>query len=99
VAQVYSLILSWRNERKKGSASNKTSIARETKSIPSDAVTIPHGKYLTIARVSEICGVKENTVSVWLKQALLRCLDLPGLGQIVEQKELEQYLAENQNRS
>lgn len=102
LAQAYSMILNWEDERcqrEKGSASIKTSNAREPKSVPSSAVTIPHGKYLTIAQVAEICRAKEKTVSAWLKKGLLKGLNLPGLGQIVEEKELEQYLAENQNRS
>ncbi|GER78820.1 hypothetical protein DIM_09010 [Candidatus Denitrolinea symbiosum] len=68
MGQVYSLILSWRKERKKCDASVKPSAVQETNSAPTSAVTIPHGKYLTIAQVAEICGVKEKTVSVWLKK-------------------------------
>ena len=49
--------------------------------------------------VAEICGVKEQTVSAWLKKGILYGLDLLGLGQIVEEKDLEQYLIEKQNRS
>ena len=99
LAQVYSLILSWRDEREKGSDSIKTSAVQETKSVPSGAVTIPDGKYLTITQVAEICGVKKRTVSAWLKEGRLNGLDLPGLGQIVEEKDLEQYLKEKGNRS
>ncbi len=99
LAQVYSLILSWRDERKKGSDSIETSAVQEAKSVPNNAVNIPDGKYLTITQVAEICGVKKRTVSVWLKEGRLNGLDLPGLGQIVEEKELEQYLKEKRNRS
>ena len=60
LAQVFSLILSWGDERKKGSHSIKTSTAQETKSVPGGAVSIPHGKYLTITQVAEICGVKKE---------------------------------------
>jgi hypothetical protein len=62
LGEVYSLILSWRDEREKGSSS-KASVVQETKSISNGAVTIPHGKYLTIAQVAEICAVKERTIS------------------------------------
>jgi len=95
--QVYSLILSWRNERTKGDNFAKTNVVQEIKSAPT--VTIPYGKYLTIAQVAEICDVKKITVSAWLKKGLLKSLNLPGLGQIVEEKDLEQYLATNRNRS
>lgn len=60
LAQVYSLIVSWGGERKKSSVSIKTSTVQETKSLPSGAVTIPHGKYRTIAQVAEIWGVKKK---------------------------------------
>jgi transposase len=48
--------------------------------------------------VAKICGVKKRTVTGWLKNGRLNGLDLPGLGQIVEEKELEQYLKEKRNR-
>lgn len=80
LGQVYSLILSWRDEREKRSPSIKASVVQETKSVSNGAVTIPHGKYLTITQVAEICTVKERTVSAWLKKGLLKGLDLPRLG-------------------
>jgi hypothetical protein len=49
--------------------------------------------------VAEICGVKKRTVSEWLKNGLLNGLDLPGLGQIIEERDLEQYLKEKGNQS
>jgi hypothetical protein len=63
LGKVYSFILSWGNEREKGNASIKTSAVPETKSVPSAAVTIPDGKYLTTTQVAEICDVKKRTVS------------------------------------
>ena len=92
LGQVYSLILSWRDKRKKGDANTTTSTIQETKSISSDAVAIPHGKYFTIAQVAEICGVNKKTISEWLKKGILIGLNLPGLGQIIEEKELKRYL-------
>jgi hypothetical protein len=99
LVKAYSLILSWGDEREKGGPSIKTSSVQETKSVSSHAFTIPNGKYLTIAQVAEICGMREKSVSAWLKKGLLKSLDLPGLGQIVEEKDLEKYLANNRNRS
>ena len=52
-----------------------------------------------MAEAAEICDVRKGTVSAWLKKGLLKGLDIPGLGQIVEEKDLEQYLAEHRNRS
>lgn len=56
-----SLILSWRDEREKGSPSIKASVVQETKSVSNGAVIIPHSKYLTSTKVAEICAVKERT--------------------------------------
>lgn len=61
------MILRWGNEQKKVSDSIETREVQETKSVPSGAVDIPHGKYLTITQVAEICGLKKRTVSSWLK--------------------------------
>lgn len=97
LGQVYSLILSWRDERKKGSDSSNANAAQKTKSVSNIAVAIPSGKYLTIAQVAEFCAVKEKTISTWLEQGLLKCFDLPGLGKIVEEKELEKHLIEKRN--
>ena len=97
--QVYSLILSWGVEREKSSDSIKTKMIQETKSETVSAASIPNGKYLTVTQVAETCGVIEKNVSVWIKKGLLKGIDLPGLGQIVEEKDLEKYLAEKQNRS
>ena len=99
LGQVYSLILSWRDKREKGNAFVKTSAVQETKSISNGAVTIPQGKYLTITQVAEICAVKERTIYAWLKKGLLKGLDLPGLGKVAEEKELEKYLIEQRNTS
>jgi hypothetical protein len=60
-------------------STNKT-VAQESKSDKSKAISIPDGKYLTIAQVAEICAVQEKTVSGWLDKGLLKGLELPGLG-------------------
>ncbi len=99
LGQVYALILSWRNEREKGTASINAKVSQEAKSVSNGAIAIPQGKYLTIAQVAEICAVKETTISAWLEKRLLKGLDLPGLGQIVEEKELKKYLKEKRNTS
>lgn len=88
------LILSWGEEQKKGSITVKTETVQETGPVSTSAVFIPRGKYFTIAQVAEIGNVKERTVSTWLKKGLLKGLDLPKLGQIVKEKDLEKYLKE-----
>ena len=98
LGQVYSLILSWGVEREKSSDTIRAKVIQETKSVSRSAASIPNGKYLTVTQVAEICGVKEKMVSAWVKKGLLQGLDLPGLGQIVEEKDLEKYLAEKRNR-
>ncbi len=100
LGRVYSLILSWKDEREKKVVSPEQSeVAEEMNAVPNGAVSIPQGKYLTIAQVAEKCDVKERTVSAWLKNGLMKGLNLPGLGQIVEEKEIEKYLAKKRNRS
>lgn len=98
LGQVYSLILSWSEERKKGNASVDTTKDQEAKPVANRAISIPDGKYLTIAQVAEICAVKEKTVSGWLSQSLLKGLELPGLGQIIEERALEQYLVKKRKQ-
>lgn len=98
LGQVYSLILSWGVEREKSGDSIRAKVIQETKSVSRSAASIPNGKYLTVTQVAEICGVKEKMASAWVKKGLLQGLDLPGLGQIVEEKDLEKYLAEKRNR-
>jgi hypothetical protein len=97
--QVYSLIMSSGNERKSSNAVVNNDQVQKPNSLPDNAFAIPRGKYLTIAQVTETCGVNKRTVTTWLKKGLLKSLDLPGLGQIVEEKDLGRYLAESQNRS
>ncbi|MEP7135566.1 MAG: helix-turn-helix domain-containing protein [Chloroflexota bacterium] len=99
LGQVYSLILGWRDERKKGNASVNTGKVQESKTVANDAISIPRGKYLTIAQVAEICSVREKTVSDWLSKGVLKGLELPGLGQIIEEKALDQYLAKKRTRA
>lgn len=96
---MYSFVLGWREEPEQGSDSIKNSTIQETKSVQSYAVTIPRGKSLKITQVAEICGVKKRTVYAWLKEGQLNGLHLPGLGELVEEKNLEQYLKEKRNRS
>jgi hypothetical protein len=99
LARVYSMILSWETEREQSSASIKSKVVEEPKSAPTGAVSIPQGKYLTVSQVAKICGVQDRTVSMWLNKGLLKGLELPGLGKIVAEKDLEKHLEERQNRS
>ena len=94
LGQVYSLILGWGEQQKQNSASVKTQVVQETKPVLSGAIPISHGNYHTIAQVAKICGVGEKTVSMWFTKGILKGLNLPGLGQIIEEKDLEKYLAE-----
>ena len=99
LARVYSMILGWETERGQSNASIQSKVVQEPKSAPAGAVSIPKGKYLTVSQVAEICGVQGRTVTMWLKKGLLKGLELPGLGKIVEEKDLEKHLEERQNRS
>ena len=99
LGKVYSLILSWNEERKKRIAPVDTMELQESKSDTPKAISIPDGKYLTLAQIAEICAVREKTVSGWLSKGLLKGLELPGLGQIIEEKVLKEYLTKKRKRS
>ena len=99
LGKVYSLILSWSKERKEGKAQAVTMEHQESKPDVPKAISIPDGKYLTIAQVAKICAVQEKTVSGWLRLGFLKGLELPGLGQIIEEKALEEYLAKKRKHS
>lgn len=60
LGQVYSFILSWRYERKKGEPAVNIGQAQKPNSVSNSAVAIARGKYLTIAQVADICGVKKR---------------------------------------
>jgi len=55
LGQVYSMILSGRANREQSSASIQPEIVQETKSVPRAAVSIPLGKYLTMAHIVLPC--------------------------------------------
>jgi hypothetical protein len=56
LGEVYSLILSWRRERKAKEALITPDIKQDPKPPTHSGVSIPQGKYYTIAQVAEICG-------------------------------------------
>lgn len=98
LGKVYSLILSWRRERKAKEGLITPEIRREPKPPVNDGISIPQGKYYTIVQVAEVCGVTERTVTIWLKQGKLQGVDLPGMGKIIEEKELTQFIKENRQQ-
>lgn len=95
LGKVYSLILSWRRERKAKEGLITPDIKREPKPPVNDGISIPQGKYYTIVQVAEVCGVTVRTVTIWLKKGKLQGVDLPGMGKIIEEKELTQFIKEN----
>ena len=48
------------NERKSSNAVVNKDQVQKPNSLPNSAVAIPRGKYLTIAQVTETCGVNKN---------------------------------------
>ena len=98
LGKVYSLILSWRQERK----AKETLITPEIKLGPkppaNNGISIPHGKYYTIAQVAEMCGVTARTVTAWVKKEKLHGIDIPGMGLIVDDKELVRLMKENRQQ-
>jgi hypothetical protein len=98
LGKVYSLILSWRRERKAKEGLITPETRQEPKPPVNDGISIPQGKYYTIAHVAEVCGVTVRTVTVWLKKGKLHGVDLPGMGKIIEEKELTQFIKENRQQ-
>ena len=98
LGKAYSLILSWRRERKAKEALITPEIKQGPKPPANNGISIPQGKYYTIAQVAEMCGVTVRTVTVWLKKGKLHGVDLPGMGKIIEEKELTQFIKENRQQ-
>ena len=95
LGEVYSLILSWRRERKAKETLITPDIKQDPKPPTHSDISIPQGKYYTIAQVAEICGVTTRTVTTWVKNEKLHGIDLPEMGLIVDEKELTRFMKEN----
>ena len=98
LGKVYSLILSWRRERKAKETLITPEIKLDPKTPTNNGISIPQGKYYTIAQVAEMCGVTARTVTTWVKKEKLHGIDLPGMGLIVEDKELARFMKENRQQ-
>jgi len=98
LGEVYSLILSWRRERKAKETLITPEIKLDPKPPANNGISIPQGKYYTIAQVAETCGVTARTVTTWVKKEKLHGIDLPGMGLIVEDKELARFMKENRQQ-
>jgi hypothetical protein len=95
LGKVYSLILSWRRERKAKEGLITPEIKQDPKPPVNNGISIPQGKYYTIAQVAEMCGVTVRSVTTWVKKEKLYGIDLPGMGLIVDDKELARFMKEN----
>ena len=98
LGKVYSLILSWRREKKAKEGLITPEIKQEPKPPVNDGISIPQGKYYTIAQVAELCEVTVRSVTTWVKKDKLHGIDLPGMGLIVDDKELARFMKENRQR-
>ncbi len=58
-----------------------------------EPVTIPTGKYYTVAQIAEAQGVIIRTVHQWIEKGWLLALQIPGLGYIIEDRALADFLA------
>jgi hypothetical protein len=54
---------------------------------------IPAGNYLTKKQIAEQCGVIHQTVHQWIEKGWLLALQIPGLGYIIEDRALADFLA------
>jgi len=98
LGKVYSLILSWRWERKAKETLITPEIKLDPKPPANNGISIPQGKYYTIAQVAEMCGVTARTVTAWVKKEKLHGIDIPGMGLIVDDKELARLMKENRQQ-
>ncbi|MBN8655651.1 MAG: hypothetical protein J0M11_07940 [Anaerolineae bacterium] len=98
LGKVYSLILSWRRERKAKETLITPEIKPDQKPPSNYGISIPQGKHYTIAQVAEICGVTARTVIAWIKKEKLHGIDLPGMGLIIDDKELARIMKENRQQ-
>lgn len=92
LGEAYSLILSWRRERKAKETLISPGIKQDPKPPRHNGITIPQGKYYTIAQIAKMCGVTPRTVTTWVKDEKLHGIDLPGMGLIVDDKELARFM-------
>lgn len=90
--------MSWRRERKAKEGLITPEIKQEPKSPANNGVSIPQGKYYTIAQVAERCEVTARTITTWIKKEKLHEIDIPGMGLIIDDKELESFMKENRQK-
>lgn len=58
-----------------------------------EPVKIPEGKYYTVAQIAEMEQVIIRTVHQWIEKEWLSALQIPGLGYIIEERALADFLA------
>ncbi len=56
------------------------------------AVKVPEARYLTLAQVAQRRGVYPQTVLYWVNHNWLRSIRLPGLGYIVDERDLATFV-------
>jgi len=98
LGKAYSLILTWRRGKKAKEALITPNEKQDPKLPENNGISIPQGKYYTIAQIAEMCGVTARTVTTWVKKEKLHGIDLPGMGLIVEDKELLRFMKENRQQ-
>ena len=59
--------------------------------MPNDAIHIPEGHYLTKAQIAKARGVIQQTVQQWIDKGWLPSIQIPGLGHIVNLRDLENF--------
>jgi excisionase family DNA binding protein len=59
---------------------------------------IPAGNYLTKKEIAERCEVIHQTVQQWISRGYLPALDIPGLGYIVNEADLIEFMKKDRPR-
>jgi hypothetical protein len=55
-------------------------------------ITIPHGNYVAVYQIAQICNAAPKQIRAWIRKGKLEGLDLPGLGIIIEAGKLNNFL-------
>lgn len=57
------------------------------------SVKIPEGRYLTLAQVAQRRGVYPQTVLYWVNHGWLQSIRIPGLGYLVDERDLKVFVS------
>ena len=89
-SKVYQLIAAYGRKVRESKKSNKLIETTKPNIRP---VSIPRGNYFTVHQAAQICHATSKQIRAWIRKGELEAFDLPGLGLIIEAKELNEFLS------